>query len=476
MKPATNALLTVIANRTPLMQWAYNQCRKGCFGILTVFSLFILLLQLPACSSKGKDKAGKQGVQDSAVQALVFPKPTPLAPGETERIKAICQAFYDTILRPKGFNGGILVAKGGNIVFEQYHGTGHIPGNDPVNDSMPFHIASVSKTFTSTAILQLWQQGKLNIDDELSKYFPKFNYPGVTVRSLLCHRSGLPNYIYFMEDLGWDLNHRITNADMANWLIQNKAYIQNIAPPNTKFTYCNTNYALLALLVEVVSGQPYPEYLRRHFFEPLGMRHSFVFLPNDSAKVIPSYDWKGRLMPFNYLDEVYGDKNIYSTVRDLFTWDRALSSGLLLNENTLRQAYAPYSNERPGVRNYGLGWRMNLYPNGKKIIYHNGWWHGNNAVLIRLLDEDATIIVTGNRFTRAIYAARQIANAFGDYNIPEEEEDAEPVKSISDSNNTPMKTDSLFLKKTRMTKKDSLIQRIFKDKHRDEIIQKSRRL
>jgi CubicO group peptidase (beta-lactamase class C family) len=441
-----------------------------------IIGFVLMVIFIWSCS--GSDQARlktEQTKADSTLPLLKLPPPKPLAATEKEHLQNICQAFFDTILLPKGFNGGILVAKNGNIVFEKYQGTAHIPGTDPISDSTPLHIASVTKTFTAAAVLQLWQEGKLNIDDELSKYFPKFNYPGVTIRSLLNHRSGLPNYLYFMEDLGWDVSHRLTNADMASWLIQNKAFIQNIAPPNTKFTYCNTNYALLALLIRVVSGEPYEQYIARHLFAPLGMRHSFVYTPADSARAVPSYDWKGRLMPFNYLDEVYGDKNIYSTVRDLFIWDRALSSGLLLNENTLLQAYSPYSNERPGVKNYGLGWRINLYPNGKKIIYHNGWWHGNNAVLIRLLEEDATIIVTGNKFTRAIYAARQLANAFGEYNIPEEE-DTENDKNKTDTLPLTPKTDSLLLRKKPMTKKDSMVKRLFQDQHREDMIRKSKQL
>ena len=115
------------------------------------------------------------------------------------------------------------------------------------------------------------------------------------------------------------------------------------------------------------------------------------------------------------MDEVYGDKNIYSTPRDLLIWHRALSSDMLFTAATLQEAYAPYSNEKPGVKNYGLGWRMNSYPNGKKVIFHNGWWHGNNASFIRLQDEDATIIVLGNRFTYKVYKAYQLVNCFGDY-------------------------------------------------------------
>ena len=158
-------------------------------------------------------------------------------------------------------------------------------------------------------------------------------------------------------------------------------------------------------------------------FAPLNMKNSFVFDTSCIKTCTTSYDWKGTEIGYSFLDAVYGDKNIYSTAKELLTWDRALSSKQYLKDSILQEAYAPYSNEKPGVRNYGLGWRMNIYPNGKKMIYHNGWWHGNNASFIRLLDEDATIIAVGNKFTRTVYHVKEMADLFGDYlNTGEEEE------------------------------------------------------
>jgi len=284
------------------------------------------------------------------------------------------------------------------------------------------------------AVLKFWQDGKLNIDDEFSKYFPDFNYPGVTIRSLLNHRSGLPNYVYFMETLGWDKNKFIQNADVLNYLVTRKSELTNIAPPNTHFTYCNTNYALLALLLEKVSGVKFPVLLKQVFFTPLQMKNTFVFDTSMLQTVNPSYDWRGRIMPFNFLDAVYGDKNVYTTARDLLTWDKALSSGKIFNQKTLEAAFTPYSNEKPGVRNYGLGWRMNVYPDGKKVIYHNGWWHGNNASFIRLIQDSATIIVVSNKFNRGVYHAKDMANLFADYEATEEEEEATDVKKADTAN------------------------------------------
>ncbi len=348
--------------------------------------------------------------------ANIPPYPLPPAPrlsgGEYNRLNERCKAWYDSVLNNQVFNGAILVAKNGNVVFEKYKGTGHLSGEDTIDANTSFHIASVSKTFTAMAVLKLVQDKKVSLDDSFSKYFPSFNYPGVTIRTLLNHRSGLPNYVYFMEKVGWDPARFVTNQDILNVMVQKKNELEDITQPNTHFTYCNTNYALLALLIEKVSSLSYPAYLKKYVFDPLHMAHSFVYTKQDSSRTIPSYDWKGTPIPSNYLDEVYGDKNIYSTPADMLQWDRLLHTHLFLSTDLLSEAYQPYSNERPGIRNYGLGWRMNLYPNGKKIIYHNGWWHGYNASFVRLIENDATIIVLGNRFNRNIYKTKLLLPAF----------------------------------------------------------------
>ena len=447
------------------------------FSLRTCSYFFFSVLFFINSSCANNKQQPPVATKDSSSAILKLPPPTQLPKAEADRISQICEAYYDSALKPKGFNGGIIVAKGGNILFERYAGTGHIPGKDSINASTPFHIASVSKTFTAMAVLKLVEEGKINLDDELSRYLPKFNYPGVTIRTLLSHRSGIPNYAYFMADLGWDVKTWMTNLDMFQWMTTNKALIQNVGTPNTRFMYSNTNFALLAILIRVISGQEYADYLKKTFFLPLQMNNTFVFSPEDINKVNPSYDWKGRLQPFNYLDAVYGDKNIYTTCRDLLIWDRALKSGLLFKEATLREAYAPYSNERPGVKNYGLGWHLNIYPNGKKMIFHNGWWHGNNAVFIRLLDEDATIILTGNKYTRAIYHAKQLATIFGGYDLQDEEDENSGLKPPENSAAAPdtqqPATNGLLEKKP--SKKDQRLKEMLKDKHREMMLEKSKR-
>jgi CubicO group peptidase (beta-lactamase class C family) len=370
----------------------------------------------------GTKKQVKHIIRDS-IPILKLPVPGTIPASEFSRINTACEKWYDSVLKPVNFNGGVLVAKNGQIIFEKYSGTGHLAGTDTITANTPTHIASVSKTFTAMAVLKLVQDNKIQLEDEFNKYFPAFNFPGITIRNLLSHRSGLPNYLYFMEDPHWDKIDYINNQDVLDYLINHKADLKDITSPGTHFAYCNTNYALLALLIEKVTGISYPQYIQKIFFIPLQMKNSFVFTPGDSLKANPSYDWKGTQISKNALEHVYGDKNIYSTPRDLLKWDRALATNLIFNPSIFEQAYTPYSNEKPGIRNYGLGWRMNIYPNGIKLIYHNGWWHGNNAAFIRMIDEDATIIVMGNRFTRAVYKSKSLAGLFNSslLTIPEEE-------------------------------------------------------
>jgi CubicO group peptidase (beta-lactamase class C family) len=313
------------------------------------------------------------------------------------------------------FNGSILVAKNGEIIYETYKGFRNPRvKKDSITPSTPFHLASISKTFTGMAILKLAEQGKLKVEDSASKYLPGFPCTGVTIKTLLSHRSGLPNYAYFMEKLGWDKKRLITNQDVLNTIIERHEDI-DIGTPDRRFSYSNTNYALLALIIEKASGQFYGDYLRLTFFEPLGMKDSYVFTMADSAKALPSYFYSGRQYAFDFLDLVYGDKNIYSTVRDLLKWDQGLQNGQLFKKETLDAAYSGYSFERRGINNYGFGWRMFLLRNGKKFIYHNGWWHGNRTAFYRLIDENVTIIALSNNDSKKVYSTKKLADKFGNY-------------------------------------------------------------
>ncbi|MEO6948959.1 MAG: serine hydrolase domain-containing protein [Ginsengibacter sp.] len=343
--------------------------------------------------------------------SYVAPIPGYIPPADFNRYQSEIKNYYEQNLVRTGFNGGILVAKKGTIIFEDYNGFFNLKTKDSLNRHSAFHLASVSKTFTAMATLKLAEMNKLNIDDNIKKYFPELPYDGITIKMLLNHRSGLPNYIHFMENLGWNKKQYCSNQDVLNYLIKFKPL--GTGRPDTHFSYCNTNYSLLALIIEKASRQSYSTFLTQTFFKPLHMTDTYVFdRMRDSAKAMPSYDYRGRMEATTFLDESVGDKNIYSTPEDLLKWDQALYSNHLFSKETLDEAFTPYSNEKPGVRNYGLGWRMNVYPDGRKVIYHNGWWHGNNTVLLRMIQDSVTIIVLGNKYNSNIYKSKKMAEFF----------------------------------------------------------------
>jgi CubicO group peptidase (beta-lactamase class C family) len=314
-------------------------------------------------------------------------------------------SFYKEMVRG-GFNGAIIVAKKGVIIFEEYHGLeNYRVKTSAIDDSSSFQLASTSKTFTAMGILWLMEQHKLSLDDLVQKYYPDFPYKGITLQMLLSHRSGLPNYLYFCDKLWPNKDKFLTNEDVINLMIKNKPRAQHT--PGTHFQYCNTNFMLLGSIIEKVSGEKYATFMEEVFFEPLAMHNTFVYDPATAARPHQtiSHKYNGQAEPDTYFDGVFGDKGIYSSARDMLKWDQALYSDELFTPETIKMAYTPYSNEKAGIRNYGLGWRLMVYPDNTETVYHNGWWHGNNTVFNRIIKDTSTIIILGNKYNRNIYRA-----------------------------------------------------------------------
>ncbi|MEY3059566.1 MAG: hypothetical protein RL000_918 [Bacteroidota bacterium] len=340
----------------------------------------------------------------------------PVLSDEDLTLRNSSQKFYEQSLLRTRFNGGILVSRNGKIIFEAYNGLEEVLKGDSINASTSFHLASVSKTITAMAVLKLFEEKSMSIDQPVAFYLNGFPFNKITVRNLLAHRSGLPNYVHFAEHLGWDTQKTLTNQDVLQLIIEKSALL-DIGRPDAYFDYCNTNYALLALIIEKVSGLSFSTYLDQTIFKPLGMNNSFVFSMDKENDVLPSFKFNNQREPFMFLDAVYGDKNIYSTPRDMMKWDMSLYDTSFFSQKIIEEAFKGYSYERKGVKNYGLGWRLYEMPSGKKIVYHNGWWHGNNTVFSRLPQDTTVIIVLGNKFNRSIYQAKKIAGIFDGYGI-----------------------------------------------------------
>ena len=310
------------------------------------------------------------------------------------------------------FNGTVLIAKRGRIIYKRLFGFQTKKPAKFLTDSSAFQLASTSKTFTSTGILMLYEQGKLSLDDSLQKYFPELPYKNITLKLLLCHRSGLPNYMYCLGDSCEESNSPLSNQEVIDFLIKNQPPKDNF--PNKKFEYCNTNYMLLGTIIEKVSGMSYANFMQKNIFSPLGMKHTrVVSKAKDSLTANDTYGYEGKKWEFvedNFLDGTVGDKGIYSTAYDLFLFERAITLGKLLKQETLDLAYKGYSNEKKGDRNYGLGWRTYDPKKGEKYIYHNGWWHGYTTAFMRRPSDQAVVIVLSNRFVKGSFYVYQIFN------------------------------------------------------------------
>lgn len=323
--------------------------------------------------------------------------------------------FYENFWMKNKASGSFLVAQNGKVLYENYSGYSDISKQTPIMAETPLHIASISKVLTSLAVLKLVEHKELNLNDKVSKYLKGFPYKDVTIENLLSHRSGLPNYLSFSEDKKyWDKKNRMTNQNVLDVMIQKKP--EAFGKPGKNFAYNNTNFVLLALIIEEVTGMNYPKAMDYMVFKPLGMSHTFVMdFKKDSARVSKSYYYNGNEWSYDHLDMTYGDKNIYSTPRDLFNMDVAMYADKFLPEKLKEKAWKGYSYEAPGVKNYGLGIRMMEWKDGNKILYHNGLWHGNNTVYVRDYANEATIIALGNRKNGTVYKTFRLVSLFGNY-------------------------------------------------------------
>lgn len=311
-------------------------------------------------------------------------------------------AFIKNLHKTRGFNGNILVAKKGKIIYQNAIGWADYLRRDSLKINSKFELASVSKTMTGTAIMQLWERGKIKLDQDVREFFPDFPYEGVTIRLLLTHRSGMMNYVYFTDDLyrKQHINQRkgLTNAEEMALIAKYKPTRFN--KPNVRFLYNNSNYMVLGSIIEKVTGKTYADYMKENVFTPAGMKNTAVYSKAVYDKIpvdVVGHDrgtWKYSVAQ-NFLDGPVGDKGIYSTVGDLLIFDRALRAGRLLKKATMDSAYTARNPPINGHFSYGYGWRTFEEP-GQKVVYHTGWWHGFRHIYLRDLKNDITIVLLSN--------------------------------------------------------------------------------
>ncbi|MBD1397694.1 beta-lactamase family protein [Pontibacter sp. JH31] len=348
-------------------------------------------------------------VEEDCLQHIEVPPTfTPVSAG---KLGGQVDSIFRHLHKRKGFNGTVLVTKYDQIVYKGAFGYADFRSKDTLTTQSIFQLASVSKQFTAVAIMMLKEQGKLQYDDSLQVYFPDFPYKGITIRQLLTHRSGLPNYTYFSDEFWPDRKVNLSNDDVLNMMVAHRPnmYYQ----PNRTFSYSNTGYALLASVVEKTSGMSFAEYLKTQIFEPLKMTNTYLFsneLVEQTAKVVSGHIGGRRKRLPDYQDSVLGDKGIYSTVEDLYKWDQALYTQKLVKRETLEEAFLPTGKLNQKTESYGFGFRLKQVESGDTVIYHGGLWHGFNTYFLRNPKDHSTIIVLSNLTNGSLNYMKDVRN------------------------------------------------------------------
>jgi CubicO group peptidase (beta-lactamase class C family) len=331
-------------------------------------------------------------------------------------------SIFLVAVNQKAFNGNILIAKNGNVIYEKSAGFANIENRIPNNINTQFQIASVSKQFTAFGIMVLKKEGKINYDDYVTKYIPNFPYNNITLKHLLQHTSGLPN---FWKDIRPNLDTTKSNGnkEMIAYLINKKLPLQ--FDPGENWEYADIGYDILATIIENVSEMSYQNFMYKKVFKPAGLKHTKALMVTDFRRIKAKYlavgyiedSVKGNLKAHEeknfvfYLGNFFGDGSVISTARDLKKWDDVLKQYLLNDSAHFAEAYKPiYKKDnsiyemQKGV-SYGFGWGIrNELPMGKQYS-HSGGHPGFITNYYRYPDKGIVLIVCRNIETKNSFAA-----------------------------------------------------------------------
>ena len=348
----------------------------------------------------------KSSLKSKLIIIILLSVNSAFAQHQTEKIDHLLDSLY----KNGQLNGNVLIAEKGKISYNKSFGVADETTKAPLNQHSIFELASCSKQFTAMAIVILRDQGKIGLDDQLIKYIPELgNLPPITIKQLLLHTSGLPDYMPLMEKT-WDKSKIATNKDVIDYLASTETKL--IFEPNTKHEYSNTGYVLLATIIERVSHQSFGDFLTKHIFGPLKMTHSFVYnrrlnpknndnyaigyiyIKSEKKLVLPD-DYERTKMVY-WLDGVVGDGTVNSTVIDLLKWDRALYQNKLVSKKSMDEILTNGVLNDGTESKHGYGWRILTTPEYGKIAKHSGAWPGYMNYIERDLDHDKTIIILQN--------------------------------------------------------------------------------
>jgi CubicO group peptidase (beta-lactamase class C family) len=329
--------------------------------------------------------------------------------------------FFSALSHNQQFNGNVLIAEKGHIIYEKSFGIADFSTNRKNTKKSTFPIASITKSFTAVAILQLSEKGKLRIDDPVVNHLPGFPYPSLTIRHLLSHTSGLPSYDNLFNNL------RRSNPDT---IFSNKDILPGYAElkwtllyqPGSDGNYDNVNYIFLALIIEKVSGSTYRDYIKKNILDRAGMKDTRLaeyndhYTPAETNNLSIKYYYPhlysdscvmADTVPFikNYWRgyNFKGFGEMISTAEDLLKYDKAIYSGILLKPATSREMFTPVKltngTLNPGNRNgssFGLGWIVNTDTTHGKVVRGSGGAIGLRASMVRNITKHQTIIIFDN--------------------------------------------------------------------------------
>ncbi|HMJ71222.1 MAG TPA: serine hydrolase domain-containing protein [Cyclobacteriaceae bacterium] len=307
----------------------------------------------------------------------------------------------------KDFSGVLLVADSGKTIYHKAFGYRNFDTKEPIDTASVFELASVSKQFTSMVIMMLKEEGKLGYDDPLEKYLPIIPYKNITIRHLLTHTSGLPDYQAVM-DQHWDKTKVAGNAECIEYLV--KYAPAKLFEPGEKYEYSNTGYMLLASVAEKASGIEFISFARARIFAPVEMTTTDI-RTQDEKSALRGMAWghiwvneknayvrADSMIQFNYgiwLGNRKGPGRISSTSSDMLKWDQELYKGTLVSNETLNDAFTPMILNSDSVSNYGFGWTIQDHPLGK-VVRHSGSNPGYNTHIVRYTGVNRTIIMLCN--------------------------------------------------------------------------------
>lgn len=291
----------------------------------------------------------------------------------------------------------VMLIKNGKPILKKAYGLANLEEKTLITTKTNFRLASVTKQFTAMCIMQLAEFGELHYDDHLQKIFPEFPIYGrnVTVRHLLQHTSGLVAYEDLISDTA---TVQVLDKDVLRLVMtQDSTYF----PPGTLFRYSNSGYAVLAMIIEKVSGKPFAQFLQENIFKPLGMNNTVAHEKGISIVKNRAMGYRLDGSRFVFSDQsvtsaVLGDGGIYSSIEDLFKWDQALYTEKLVKKETLAAAFTPGILLNGKVLDYGFGWHLDQF-NGHRRVTHIGSTSGFRNVIQRYPDDHFTVIILTNR-------------------------------------------------------------------------------